>query len=148
AFFMGLLFLIAGYFVPRAFDRKGFGRFLRDRAIRLGLPSLLFMLVVHPFTVYWLLHGTGDQPRPTLLQAYGPYLASGRFLSGSGPMWFAVALLFFSAVYGVVRVLGSSGPRDEPEAALPGNGEVVGLAAVMGLCTFLVRTVQPMGTSI
>src|SRR6516162_10488195 len=32
AFFMGLLFLIAGYFVPGAFDRKGFNSFTRDRA--------------------------------------------------------------------------------------------------------------------
>ena len=55
AFFMGLLFLIAGYFVPAAFDRKGLGNFLRDRAVRLGLPSLLYMLVIHPLTVYWLL---------------------------------------------------------------------------------------------
>src|SRR6266702_6085598 len=31
AFFMGLLFLIAGYFVPGTFDRKGFRDFLRDR---------------------------------------------------------------------------------------------------------------------
>src|SRR5438876_1909371 len=29
AFFMGLLFLIAGYFVPGAFDEKGIRRFLR-----------------------------------------------------------------------------------------------------------------------
>src|SRR6476661_2687957 len=31
AFFMGFLFLIAGYFVPTAFDRKGFWKFLADR---------------------------------------------------------------------------------------------------------------------
>src|SRR5215472_14895364 len=52
AFFMGLLFLIAGYFVPGAFERKGFGKFLRDRAVRLGVPSLLFMLTIQPLTVY------------------------------------------------------------------------------------------------
>ena len=33
AFFMGLLFLIAGYFVPGAFDRKGFGKFLRKTSL-------------------------------------------------------------------------------------------------------------------
>ena len=43
AFFMGLLFLIAGYFVPEACDRKGEGRFLRDRWVRLGIPSLFYM---------------------------------------------------------------------------------------------------------
>jgi glucans biosynthesis protein C len=39
AYFMGLLFFIAGYFAPRAFDAKGFSHFLRDRAIRLGIPN-------------------------------------------------------------------------------------------------------------
>src|ERR1035438_3593585 len=31
AFFMGILFLLAGYFVPASFDRKGFRRFMADR---------------------------------------------------------------------------------------------------------------------
>src|SRR5215467_7518566 len=97
AFFMGLLFLIAGYFVPPAFERKGLGKFLRDRAVRLGIPTLIFMLVIHPTTVYWLLRNFADHSRPSLLRAYGPYLSSGRFLSGSGPMWFTLALLLFSA---------------------------------------------------
>src|ERR1041385_1164966 len=50
AFFMGLLFLVAGYFVPRALDRKGFRKFLRDRAVRLGIPALLFMVFIQPIT--------------------------------------------------------------------------------------------------
>src|ERR1700733_7558724 len=43
SFFMGFLFFIAGFFVPKAYDSKGPARFLRDRAFRLGLPLLLFM---------------------------------------------------------------------------------------------------------
>jgi acyltransferase-like protein len=148
AFFMGLLFLIAGYFVPGAFDRKGFHNFLRDRAVRLGLPSLLYMLVLQPITVYWLLRDFADHSRPALHQAYLPYLASGRFLSGSGPMWFAVALLVFSATYGVVRIVTEKTLRDEPEASLPTHAHVIALALVMGLFTFLMRIVQPMGTNI
>src|SRR5512139_1140189 len=35
AFVMGLLFLVAGYFTPRVYDRKGAGRFLVDRLKRL-----------------------------------------------------------------------------------------------------------------
>jgi uncharacterized membrane protein YcfT len=38
SFFMGLFFLISGYFVPRAFDRKGSVIFLKDRFRRLGIP--------------------------------------------------------------------------------------------------------------
>ena len=52
AWFMGFLFLLAGYFVPPSFDRKGAGKFIADRAYRLGIPSAVYILVVHPFIVY------------------------------------------------------------------------------------------------
>ena len=148
AFFMGLLFLIAGYFVPRAYDQKGFWKFLRDRAIRLGIPSVLFMLFIQPVTVYWLLRDFADHSRPALGRAYWPYLSSGRVLSGSGPMWFTVALLVFSLVYGIVRLLRPKAPAGDSESPLPGHAQVVGLAILIALSTFLVRIVQPMGTSV
>jgi peptidoglycan/LPS O-acetylase OafA/YrhL len=148
AFFMGLLFFIAGSFVPAAFDRKGFGTFLRDRCVRLGLPSLFFMLVIQPVTVYWLLRDFADMSRPSLGHAYWPYVSSGRFLGGSGPMWFAVALLLFSLGYGTIRLLQGNSRKMDPSAAFPGNAQVIALAAGIGLATFLVRIVQPMGTNI
>ncbi|MBV9678400.1 MAG: acyltransferase family protein [Acidobacteriaceae bacterium] len=150
AYFMGFLFLIAGYFVPRAFDAKGAARFLRDRAARLGIPSLFFMFVIHPVTVYWLLRNFYDPARPPLTRAYGPFLLSGKVWSASGPMWFAVALLFFCAVYAGVRLLHPQGPEQDfaAPASLPGHRHVIGLILLMGLCSFLVRTVQPIGTSI
>src|SRR5580704_1617556 len=46
SFFMGFLFFIAGYFIPGACDKKGPARFIRDRAYRLGLPSLLFIFLI------------------------------------------------------------------------------------------------------
>lgn len=148
AFFMGLLFLVAGYFVPGAFERKGAGHFLRDRALRLGVPSLLYMLVIHPLTVYWLLRAFMYHSYPTLTKSYLPYVTSGRFLAGSGPMWFALALLLFSFVYAVGRKLNPKLPASEKKAALPTNKQVTGLALAVGLCTFLVRIWQPIGTNI
>lgn len=147
AFFMGFLFLLAGYFVPRAFDRKGGGKFLSDRFVRLGIPSLFYMLVVHPFTVYWLLHDY-YKIHASSTAAYLAFLRSFRWVGSSGPMWFAVALLIFCAVYALVRATRRPAPADEPEAALPTHSQVVGLVLVMGLCSFLVRIVQPMGTNI
>ena len=52
AFMMGLLFLIAGYFTPRSYDRKGPGPFLVDRLKRLGIPLLLFAIVINPIIEY------------------------------------------------------------------------------------------------
>jgi fucose 4-O-acetylase-like acetyltransferase len=148
AFFMGLLFFVAGYFVPGAFERKGFRRFLTDRALRLGVPSLIYMIIIHPVTVYWLLRDFYDRTRPPLAHAYLPYLTTGRFLGGSGPMWFAVALLMFSLAYGLLRLANRNVPSGQSESALPGNGQVMGLVLAIGACTFLVRIVQPMGTNI
>jgi fucose 4-O-acetylase-like acetyltransferase len=56
AFFMGLLFFIAGFFVPASFDRKGPRTFIRDRAFRLGLPVLFYMFVLGPITEYFIAH--------------------------------------------------------------------------------------------
>jgi glucans biosynthesis protein C len=147
AFFMGLLFFIAGYFIPEAFNRKGFGRFLRDRAMRLGVPALIFMLVIQPVTVYWLLRDFARLSRPSLFHAYWPYLSSGRFLSGSGPMWFAVALLLFSLVYALIRVA-LPGPQKSCDGPLPTHSQIFAIALLIAVCTFLVRIVQPIGTNI
>jgi glucan biosynthesis protein C len=63
SFFMGLLFFIAGYFVPGSYDRKGPAGFLRDRTIRLGLPVLLYMFVIGPITEYYVAHSwTSTEP--------------------------------------------------------------------------------------
>jgi peptidoglycan/LPS O-acetylase OafA/YrhL len=147
AFFMGFLFLIAGYFVPPSFDRKGFSTFLRDRAIRLGFPSLLYMLVIHPLIVYGLLKDNYGITAP-FTTSYSRYITSLNFLGSSGPMWFTVALLVFCLVYGIVRVTRRKVPQNQADAALPTHIQVIAFAALMGLCTFLVRTVQPQGTNI
>ena len=40
SFFMGMFFLLAGYFTPGSLRRKGPARFLMDRGLRLGVPLL------------------------------------------------------------------------------------------------------------
>jgi len=48
AYFMGFFFLLAGYFTPASLERKGYGRFILDRFLRLGLPLLAFGLILGP----------------------------------------------------------------------------------------------------
>jgi hypothetical protein len=100
AFFMALLFFIAGYFAAPAFDRKGLLRFSRERFIRLGLPTLLYMLVIGPLTQYfpsktWGSGGFGHQ--------WLVHLRDGEWLSETGPMWFCAALLALSLAYALMR---------------------------------------------
>src|SRR5580704_7638504 len=136
AFFMAVLFFIAGYFSAAAYDRKTFSQFVRDRVFRLGLPTLLYMLVIGPLTQYFLSRtwGTGGFAHQWLL-----HLRDGEWLSETGPMWFCAALLIFSVVYGLVRLAGWMEPRIEPR----GNGRaslaIAGFIAAMAASTFLVR---------
>ena len=131
AFFMAALFFIAGYFAAGAFDRKGFSRFARDRLIRLGLPTLLYMLVIGPLTQYFLswTWGNGGFGHQWLI-----HLKDGEWLSETGPMWFCAVLLLVSLLYGLIRRTGWR----EPQLALHGTGIVLFVAA-MATTTFAVR---------
>lgn len=154
AYSMGLLFLLAGYFVPGSFDRKGFGKFLSERAVRLGVPTLIYMLLINTTIVYYILAFEWESPRPPPGQFLVNYILSLDFLSGSGPMWFALALLIFSAVYAVLRIFLPApltpvipgGPKVDEK--FPGHMAVAGLVILITLCTFLVRIVQPIGTDV
>lgn len=149
AFFMGFLFFLSGIFAHRSLARRGPKAFLRERARRLGLPSLLFMLLLQPFMLYVLLGYPHVANRPSLAVLYGRYIASGKILSGSGPMWFALALLFFCAVLAGVRA--SKPPRvalASPPTGAPGSKALLGFGAVLVLSTFLIRIVQPIGTNV
>src|SRR5579863_1253716 len=145
SFFMGLLFFLAGYFVPGAYDKKGAARFLRDRAYRLGLPALLFMLLIQPLTCYYVA-GVWDTSAGFFLD-YQHYILHGRFLSGTGPLWFCVALLLFSTVYAGWRSLSRRVAGPGQPKTFPRTFVLIGLIGVTAIATFLVRVSWPMGTS-
>ena len=154
-FFMGILFFIAAAFIPGAYDRKGFRKFITDRLVRLGLPTLVFMLVLHPLTMYILAaNGAALLGSRGFWAWYGSLLTSGRFLSESGPLWFAFALLAFSILYAVGRWVVDKlrTPTTDNVAVRPVTTKAVHLAAVLlmlviALGSFFVRLVQPIGTS-
>jgi glucan biosynthesis protein C len=138
AFFMAALFFIAGYFSASAFDRRGFSAFLRDRFVRLGLPTLLYMFVIGPLTQYFLswTWGNGGFGHQWLL-----HLSDGEWLSETGPMWFCAALLVFSIVYGVIRLTGWKETRFELHDTCRHGATLAAFVAVMAISTFLVRVV-------
>lgn len=138
AFFMALLFFIAGYFSAAAYDRKGFSRFFRDRFVRLGLPTLLYMLVIGPLTQYFLswTWGNGGFGHQWLR-----HLKDGEWLSETGPMWFCAALLIFAVVYGLIRLTGWQETRLELIGNRRGGMAVAIFIVIMAASTFLVRVV-------
>jgi glucan biosynthesis protein C len=147
SFFMGLLFFVAGYFVPGAFDRKGAGRFMKDRAFRLGLPSLLYIFVLQPVTGYYAAHNwAADDPNRSFLREYSHYITRGRFPGGTGPLWFCVALLVFCCIYAGWRALAARRAATNPRPFLR-NAVIIGFIGLIALATFLVRIPWPNGTS-
>ena len=48
SFMMGFFFLIAAYFIPSSLGKKGSGRFVHDRLVRLGVPLLAWVLFIGP----------------------------------------------------------------------------------------------------
>jgi peptidoglycan/LPS O-acetylase OafA/YrhL len=136
AFFMAVLFFIAGYFSAAAYDRKGFSPFVRDRFIRLGLPTLLYMLVIGPLTQYFLSRtwGTGGFLHQWLL-----HLKDGEWLSETGPMWFCAVLLLFSVIYGLIRLRGWNEPRIELGNKGRDSLSIAAFIALMAASTFVVR---------
>jgi hypothetical protein len=100
SFFMAMMFLLSGLFVAPSLARKGAGRFLRDRAVRLGFPFLLSAAVLAPLA-YWpaYLQRTTATSAPGFVEAW---LALG--IWPAGPAWFLWVLLAFSAAMAALQV--------------------------------------------
>lgn len=143
AFFMGLLFFVGGYFAHGSLGRRGPAAFVRERLWRLGIPTLFYMLVLHPLMVFGLNPWHSDFG--PLGPAYLHFIASGRFLGSSGPMWFAAALLVFCVVLAAQR---ARRPAPDRPVAAPRVGELWFWGGVAVAATFLIRVVQPLGTSV
>jgi hypothetical protein len=98
--------------------------------------------LIQPLTCYYAA-GVWDTTNG-FSAAYAHYITSGEFLSGSGPLWFCIALLFFCAVYAVCRSFIRPVSRPRP---FPRYATIAALIACTAIATFLVRVVWPMGTN-
>jgi fucose 4-O-acetylase-like acetyltransferase len=135
AFFMGLFFMISGALAPASLDRKGTNAFLTDRALRLGLPVLIFGFLLGPLTVAMASAPLGD-----ILADAGRRILRGSFILG--PLWFPAALLIFSAIL-VVLPVPKCGTRPVPRFS-----HWLGLTLVTGFAALLVRQVVPVGATV
>lgn len=144
AYFMGLFLLISAYFVPGSYDRKGAGRFLKDRLIRLGIPLAVYSWIIRPVLVYvdpvrW------QGPRPSFWDYFSGQYFQHNALIGAGPLWFIETLLIFSAVYVLWQLLARPRPAEPVvETWFPGSGSIALFALLLGLAGFLVRLWLPM----
>jgi hypothetical protein len=149
---MGLFFLMGGYFSPRSLEHKGVTSFWKERILRLGIPVLLYVVLINPM-FYYLLAVQGILPWSSSLIA-GSFVEYylGNFQSLSGIVqfittfsitWFLVVLLIFTAVYTIWTKSGSLHQRIPEELSIPKFIYLLLLALVLGILSFLVRIPFP-----
>src|SRR6266566_74562 len=136
---MGFFFLLAGYFTPGSYDRKGGTSFLRDRLVRLGIPLLLYDLLLDPLVVY-IARGLHS----SYWSFYGPYLLQVRTI---GPVvaWFITTLLLFTLFYAAWRWLTRKRSHTtQRPGKLPSTRAILGFIVALGLVSFVVRIWSPL----
>jgi glucans biosynthesis protein C len=93
-YLMSLMFFLSALFTWPSLTRKGSGRFLADRFLRLGVPFGFALAVVVPIAVYPAYRVTAADPS---LAAYARHFLALPFWP-NGPMWFLWQLLALTVV--------------------------------------------------
>jgi len=144
AYFMGFFFFLAGYFTPASLERKGYGRFILDRNLRLGLPIFGFALILAPITVglMTLAEGHGFWAGPVYLWQHKMFI--------NGPLWFTEALLIFSLAYCGWRALVGSKLHESERTLKPVPAGRWWLATALGtgVAALALRQFVPVGKNV
>ena len=90
-FYMYMLFLISGYFVPRSVHKKGIRQYLNGRLLRLGIPFLAGLLIINNVSML-LGRLSPSSPLRELSWSTMP-------LNHLGVLWFLVVLFVFDLLY-------------------------------------------------
>jgi surface polysaccharide O-acyltransferase-like enzyme len=140
AWFMGLFFLLAGYYTPPAYERHGTVGFVRERLLRLGIPLVFYLLILHPVTVALAQTATGR----SFAGVFGYLWSHGQF--EPGPLWFAEALLIFTATWLIWR--GTRASETAVKKPFPSDIVLLAAALITGTAAFLLRLVWPVGVNV
>jgi len=155
SFFMSLFFMISGYLMVMSYDRGGAGPFLKGRLLRLGVPLLLFFLLIIPLQQYLCHCRTGDLGSMSFRQYYaGAYFGSGdRPVGWKGPawpemnfghLWYVEHLLIFSLCYAALRAVWKRAPEaNRTESNLPANLVIVLFAVTLAFASGITRIWYP-----
>lgn len=140
AYFMSLLFMIGGYFIPASLEKKGTKKYVNDRLFRLGIPILIYIFLIHPICVKMAF------PEKDILSWYLNGIISFEFLDWNGPLWFALVLLIFTLIYVAMRKWCDKLSERYSFAITSKNIYI--LIALTTLTTFAIRLVYPKGNAV
>lgn len=141
AFFMGFFFLLSGYFTPGSYDRKGGRTFLWERFLRLGIPLLVYDLVLDPLVL-----SMAGGFRQSYWSFYRAFLLKGKMI-GDGPSWFILALLLFAVLYALGRWFTRPWTsRLRTDNHSPTFRSILLFVLALTVVTFVVRLWWPLGS--
>ncbi len=135
-FAIPVFFFVAGMFTPASLERKGLGRFLVERLVRLGLPMLFFVIFLSPVVEY-VDPGNAEWDR-----GFGPFILHIWWPPAPGPTWFLGVLFVFSAAYGVARTIW---PRRPSGSAVSAPRSLATIVIAMAVTSYFVRMQVPLG---
>jgi surface polysaccharide O-acyltransferase-like enzyme len=138
SFFMGFFFFLSAYFMPGSYNKKGAALFVKDRLLRLGIPLVFYSFILSPVLIY-LVYYFGEGHHITFFQFLGGFHDWINF----GVLWFVAALLLFTLFYVLWRIVSKKYPSKSFTA--PSVRMILGFAAAVGIISFLVRIVFPIG---
>jgi glucans biosynthesis protein C len=141
AFFMSLFFFISALLMPTSFDKKGFGKFMNDRLVRLGIPLVIYTLLIHPTLVYGIHKYLGKATGSWL---HFIWIIDTKYAE-PGPMWFVLTLLIFEVVYALYRYFLYRKVEAKTEKRLPSVLSIILFIVVTGALAFKIRLFYPTG---
>lgn len=136
SFFMGMFFFVSAFFILPSLKRKGTGKFLKDRLIRLGIPLLFFYFILSPLTVF--LHHRFIQGEEVSLIDFWINQKG----TGFGPLWFVEALLLFTLLFLLVKPV-----KVNQQIPFPGTFAILLAAFAVGFLQYIIRIWLPVGWS-
>ncbi len=108
SYMMGFYFFISGYFIYFSLKRKSKTKFIQQRLIKLGIPLLVFMIII--FTpLHFLL-----SDRKTNYISFAIDLYFNQPPLSLGHLWFVASLLIYSFTYLLLSSIGIKGNEQVP----------------------------------
>ncbi|CAN5179846.1 acyltransferase [soil metagenome] len=138
AFFMGFFFFLSALFTESSYNKKGTAKFIADRLKRLGIPLLFYSFILGPIMNY-LVYRYGLHKDASFMQYIGGY---DNWID-PGVMWFVAALLLFTGICILLKQFNKN--KKYNQYALPGNRTILIFAIALGVISYLVRIVFPVG---
>lgn len=146
AFLMGCFLIFSGYFVAGSYDQKGPFMFLSSRCIRLGIPGLFYCLFLSPTVIYI----EEFFIKKKISVSYWTFLSESLLHFDNletGPIWFVFALLLFSIVYILIRLIMKPFRKNldnyfETEKSL-GNGSIFIFTLIITFVITMIRVTKP-----